>query len=139
VAEQPLGQRGGSATRRLAGLGVAEPPTRKIGWPATPYGWFGHPHCSFFIIILLFLDLNFKINIFIMKTVHFDPNYQLLKNFDGRNFVVISIDQRSKLSKKKKNLGILKFWRAYPKCLDIIFHLIITLDNLSKVVTSLVE
>jgi hypothetical protein len=45
------------------------------------------------------------------------------------NFIVILIDLESKLSKKKKkkkkNLGILKFWCAYPKCLDIIFLIFI--------------
>jgi hypothetical protein len=42
------------------------------------------------------------------------------------NFIVISIDSGSKLFKKKikkikkiKNVGILKFWRAYPRYLDI--------------------
>jgi hypothetical protein len=42
------------------------------------------------------------------------------------NFIVILIDLESKLSKKKKkNLGILKFWCAYPKSLDIIFLIFI--------------
>jgi hypothetical protein len=43
------------------------------------------------------------------------------------NFIVILIDLESKLSKKKKkNLRILKFWCAYPKCLDIIFLIFIS-------------
>jgi hypothetical protein len=34
--------------------------------------------------------------------MHFDPDQQLLKNFDGRYFIIISIDPRSKNSKKLK-------------------------------------
>ena len=53
--------------------------------------------------------------------VCFNQDQRLLKNFDGRDFIFILIDLESKLlEKKKKNLGILKFWRAYPRCLDII-------------------
>jgi predicted nucleotide-binding protein (sugar kinase/HSP70/actin superfamily) len=44
-----------------------------------------------------------------------------VKNFDSRNFIVISIDSESKLSKKKKkkNLRTTNFWSAYLRCLNI--------------------
>jgi hypothetical protein len=37
--------------------------------------------------------------------VRFDLNKRLLKNFDGKEFIVISINLESKFSKKKKKLG----------------------------------
>ena len=39
--------------------------------------------------------------------VNFDLNKRLLKNFDGENFIFISIDPKKKLP--KNNLKILKF------------------------------
>jgi hypothetical protein len=45
----------------------------------------------------------------------------MLKNVDGRDFIMISIDPRSKLSKKKK-LRIKKNWSTYPRALNINFQ-----------------
>jgi hypothetical protein len=42
----------------------------------------------------------------------------VVKKIDDMNFIIISIDLESKLL-KKRNLRILKFWRAYIRCLDI--------------------
>jgi hypothetical protein len=41
----------------------------------------------------------------------------MLKKFDGRDFIVISIDPMSKLL--EINLRIKKFWSVYTKCLNI--------------------
>jgi hypothetical protein len=71
---------------------VAEPPLGPKGVVQPPRP--GHP-------VIFFNYLNFKINILI-RTVSFDLDKRLLKNFDGKKFIVISIDLESKFSEKKK-------------------------------------
>jgi hypothetical protein len=61
VAETtPLGHWGGSATTRLAGLVVAEPPPWPRGWPATPL-WVDRPPLFFFFFFFFFFFLIFLI------------------------------------------------------------------------------
>jgi hypothetical protein len=55
----PIGHWGGWATTRPAGLVVAQPPQWPKGWPATPYGWIGHPSSfTFFKKIKKKIDLK---------------------------------------------------------------------------------
>jgi hypothetical protein len=69
----PLRPWGGSVTSRPAVR--ARPPSIKMGWLATPYGVVQPPLNSFpFFIFYLFLELIFKILIFLKINILISPN-----------------------------------------------------------------